>query len=211
MADPVLLAVAGSIGSGKTTLTRQLALELGYQPLFESTSDNPYLSDFYAEMRRWALPLQLRFLALRVAHVRAAKSEGASVVQDRTCYEDARIFAAHLYDRGDMDERDWETYSLIADPLLDGLPAPDLLVYLRRSPEDCLRQVRKRGRDYEQQMPPGYLAELHARYERWYEDYDRGAKLAVAGECYDFLERPADVTRVAHMVAEALPQRSLVF
>lgn len=211
MADSVLLAVAGSIGSGKTTLTRQLALELGYRPLFESTDDNPYLSDFYEEMRRWALPLQLRFLALRVAQVRAAQAEGASVVQDRTCYEDARIFAAHLYDRGEMDERDWETYSLIADPLLDGLPAPDLLVYLRRSPEDCLRQVRKRGRAYEQQMPSGYLEELGARYERWFEAYDRGPKLAVAGERYDFLERPADVTTVAHMVAEALPQRSLAF
>lgn len=207
----VYLAVAGSIGSGKTTLTRRLEARLGYRGLYESTADNPYLEDFYADMARWALPLQLRFLAIRATQVRDAVGQSASIVQDRTCYEDAEIFAAHLAARGDMAPRDWETYQLVAEPLLDHLPAPDLLVYLHRTPDDCRRQIRERGRGYEQSLPEGYLEELGHRYDEFFERYQRGQKLLVEGEGNDFLHSEADLDALVARVADALPQRELFF
>jgi len=211
VSSAVYLAVAGSIGSGKTTLTRRLEHRLGYRGLYESTAENPYLEDFYADMPRWALPLQLRFLAIRAVQVREASAHGVSIVQDRTCYEDAEIFAAHLHARGDMDDRDWDTYRFVTAPLLDQLPAPDLLVYLHRSPNDCLRQIRERGRDYEQSLPPGYLEELGSRYDDFFAGYERGAKLLVEGEGNDFLHSEQDLDALVAKVADALPQRTLFF
>ncbi|NOY91169.1 MAG: deoxynucleoside kinase [Deltaproteobacteria bacterium] len=211
MSSAVYLAVAGSIGSGKTTLTRRLEQRLGFRGLYESTADNPYLEDFYADMSRWALPLQLRFLAIRASQVREAAAHGVSVVQDRTCYEDAEIFAAHLHARGDMDERDWETYGLVTRPLLDQLPAPDLLVYLHRGPNDCRRQIRARGREYEQALPAGYLEELGERYDDFFARYARGQKLRVEGEGNDFLHSEADLDALVARVADALPQRQWLF
>ena len=211
MSSAVYLAVAGSIGSGKTTLTQRLEERLGFRGLYESTADNPYLEDFYADMPRWALPLQLRFLAIRAVQVREAAVHGVSVVQDRTCYEDAEIFAAHLHARGDMDDRDWETYGLVTRPLLDHLPAPDLLVYLHRSPNDCRRQIQARGRDYEQSLPNGYLEELGERYDLFFEGYARGQKLMVEGEGNDFLHSEADLDALVARVADALPQRQWLF
>ncbi|MFW5920313.1 MAG: deoxynucleoside kinase [Polyangiales bacterium] len=211
MGEAVFLAVAGSIGSGKTTLTRRLAERLRFSALYESTADNPYLSDFYAEMRRWALPLQLRFLARRVEQTRGVQRAGASAIQDRTCYEDAAIFAAHLHGRGAMDDRDWETYQLVARQLLAGLDPPDLLVYLRRSPEGCAAQIRERGRDYEQDLPAGYLEELGRRYDEWFEGYDRGPKLRVRAEEHDFLRSEQDLDALVGRIAEALPQPLLVY
>lgn len=204
-----MLAVAGNIGSGKTTLTSKLAEALRYTPLFEPADANPYLSDFYADMPRFALPLQLRFLALRVAQVRATAE--ASVVLDRTCYEDAEIFARNLYDDGKMDSRDYDTYQLVAAPLLDGLEAPDLLVYLRREPADCAKNVATRGRDYERQMPLTYLSQLGSRYDAWYEGYHRGPKLVLDAARYDFLERPNDTERVLESVRAAVPQLALLY
>jgi deoxyadenosine/deoxycytidine kinase len=211
MGSSVFLAVAGSIGSGKTTLTRRLVERLGVQGLYESTEANPYLADFYSEMQRWALPLQLRFLAHRVEQTRAVQVSGTSAIQDRTCYEDAHIFAAHLRERGAMDERDWETYRLVARQLLQGLDPPDLLVYLRRTPEGCARQIEQRGRDYEQSIPEGYLEELGARYDRWFEQYDHGAKLLVPADEHDFLRSESDLEKLVQRIADALPQPLLPF
>jgi len=211
VSSAVYLAVAGSIGSGKTTLTQRLEQRLGFRGLYESTADNPYLEDFYADMPRWALPLQLRFLAIRASQVREASAHGVSVVQDRTCYEDAEIFAAHLHARGDMDDRDWETYGLVTRPLLDQLPAPDLLVYLHRNPNDCQRQIRARGREYEQSLPRGYLEELGQRYDDFFARYARGQKLLVEGEGNDFLHSEADLDALVARVADALPQRQWLF
>ena len=205
------LAVAGSIGSGKTTLTRRLADRLEVRGLYESTDANPYLADFYADMRRYALPLQMRFLALRVAETLVTQRLGVSAVQDRTCYEDAEIFAANLHARGDMDDRDWETYGIVAGPLLAGLEPPDLLVYLARSPEGCRAQIRKRGREYEQRLPADYLEDLGARYDAWFEAYDRGPRLLVRGEEHDFVDDPRDLERLVGRILEALPQTRLPF
>ncbi|MBX3268927.1 MAG: deoxynucleoside kinase [Sandaracinaceae bacterium] len=211
MTGRVFLAVAGSIGSGKTTLTRRLEARLGLRALYEDTADNPYLADFYADMPRWAMALQLRFLGTRVADTRALLESGSSVIQDRTCYEDAEIFAANLAARGDMDARDWATYQLIARQLLDGIEAPHLLVYLRRSPESCRAQIARRGRDYEAAIPMDYLIDLGRRYDEWFERYLRGPRLLVRAEEHDFLESEADLEALVGRIVEALPQRTLPF
>lgn len=211
MTAQVFLAVAGNIGSGKTTLTRRLAERLGYQGLYESTTANPYLADFYTNMRAYALPLQLRFLATRVRETRELVTGGVSTIQDRTCYEDVEIFAANLHGRGDMDDRDWETYRDVAEQLLAGLTPPDVLVYLRRSASGCRSQIRQRGRDYEQSMPPGYLEDLHERYEGWFERYTHGRKMLVHAEEHDFLNSESDLDRLVARIVDAVPQRMLLF
>lgn len=207
----ILLAVAGNIGSGKTTLTRLMASSLGFQPLFEPSDENPYLSDFYQDMSRYALPLQLRFLADRVEQMRQLAERNISAVQDRTCYEDVEIFARNLHEDGKMDERDWGTYGRVARPLLAGLPVPDLLVYLQKTPETCASAVRKRGREFEQSLPDDYLSKLGARYDQWFDNYDRGPKLRIVGDALDVLERPEDLRGVVESVRQALPQRVLAF
>jgi deoxyadenosine/deoxycytidine kinase len=207
----VFLAVAGNIGSGKTTLTRRLVARLGLTALYEDTEDNPYLADFYGDMTRWAMALQLRFLGVRVSQTREVLERGVSAIQDRTCYEDAEIFAANLHSRGDMDARDWETYSLIAEQLLAGLKAPHLLVYLRRSPEGCRQQIARRGREYEASIPEDYLRDLGARYDAWFGRWNRGPKLLVHAEESDFLHREDHLDALVARIVEALPQRPLSF
>ncbi len=211
MSAQVLLAVAGNIGSGKTTLTQRLVERLGYVGLFESTEANPYLADFYGDMQRWALPTQLRFLAVRVKMTRETLEMGRSAIQDRTAYEDADIFAANLHGRGAMDARDHDTYRLIAGQLLDGERAPDLLVYLRRDVEGCVRNIGTRGREYEESIPRDYLADLGARYDVWFEAWRRSPKLLVDAAKHDFLRSDADLDALVAKIEEALPQRSLPF
>lgn len=211
MSARVSLAIAGSIGSGKTTLTRRLSDRIGLRALYESTDDNPYLADFYRDMPRWALGLQLRFLATRVEQTRSAQTEGQSVIHDRTCYEDAEIFAANLHGRGQMTERDFETYSAIARQLFLGIEPPSLLVYLRRSVDSCLNQIKKRGRDFEKKMPRDYMIDLGTRYDEWFERYNRGPKLMVEAERYDFLESEADLESIVKRISDALPQQMLTF
>lgn len=211
MASPLLLAIAGNIGSGKTTLTRRLVARLSLLGLYEGVEENPYLADFYGDMPRWALPTQLHFLAHRVAMTKDALSQGAGAICDRTCYEDAEIFAANLHGRGAMDGRDFSTYRLIAEQLLDGLRAPDLLVYLRRSPESCRSQIARRGREFEESIPLDYLRDLGARYEGWFGAWRRSPKLLVEAEQYDFLESEADIDALLRRIEHALPQATLPF
>lgn len=213
MSAQVFLAIAGNIGSGKTTLTRRLVAHLGYVGLFESTEANPYLADFYGDMTRWALPTQLRFLAERVRLTRETLELGRSAVQDRTAYEDAEIFAANLHARGAMDARDFETYRLVAEPLLSFTRAPDLLVYLRRSVDGCMRHIALRGRSYEEAMPRDYILDLDARYEAFFDGWRRSAKLAVDAADYDFAgpNAEADLARLVAHIERALPQQQLPF
>lgn len=205
----MLLAVAGNVGSGKTTLTRRLVERLGWTGIFEGQDENPYLADFYRDMPRWALPSQLRFLVGRVRDTRAIVGSGASAICDRTCWEDADIFAANLHGRGDMDLRDWETYRMVADTMLSELRAPDLLVYLRRSVASCRAMIARRGRAYEDSIPAPYLADLGARYDAWFAEWDRSRKLSIDAEAYDVLGSDADLEAVVAKVRESLPQRLL--
>jgi len=211
MSAQVFLAVAGNIGSGKTTLTKRLVEKLGYVGLYESTDANPYLADFYADMPRWALPTQLRFLAERVRLTRETLGEGRSAVQDRTAYEDADIFAANLHGRGAMDGRDWETYQLIARQLLEGERAPDLLVYLRREVDGCVANIAQRGREYEESIPRDYLLDLHERYDAWFDRWRRSPKLLVDASQHDFLRSDGDLDALVRRIEGALPQPSLPF
>lgn len=211
MTSQVVLAIAGNIGSGKTTLTKRLVERLGFVGLFESTDENPYLADFYGDMRRWALATQLRFLAGRVEATRRVIDAGASAISDRTCWEDADIFAANLHGRGAMDDRDFETYRIVSGQLLSGVRPPDLLVYLRRTTASCRAQIARRGRAYEESIPDTYLSDLHARYDAWFERWSLSDKLLVAAEENDFLGSDADLDRLVSRIAEALPQRQLAF
>lgn len=208
---PSVVAIAGNIGSGKTTLATRLAERLGFTPLFEPNDDNPYLADFYGDMARWALPTQLRFLVSRIAQTEGALASGASILCDRTCWEDADIFAANLHGRGAMDERDWATYRMLADRLLAALPPPDLLVYLRRSVPSCRAQIARRGRGYENEIPTDYLLDLERRYDAWFERWQLSQKLFVRAEDHDFLYSQDDLEALVRRIAEALPQRQLPF
>jgi deoxyadenosine/deoxycytidine kinase len=205
-----IIAVAGTIGAGKSSLVEWLEKKFGMVPFFEPNDENPYLADFYGDMPRWALPAQLRFLVGRVAMTKEAIAAGRSAICDRTCYEDAEIFAANLHGRGAMDGRDWETYRLVAKEVLSGLPTPDLLVYLRRSPESCRAQIARRGREYEESIPDDYLRDLHARYDAWFETY-RGTKIVVTAEQHDFLGSDVDLDALVRRIAESMPQPLLPF
>ena len=211
MGAQVLLAVAGNVGSGKTTLTRRLVERLGWAGIFEGQDENPYLADFYRDMPRWALPSQLRFLVGRVRDTRAVVGTGASAICDRTCWEDADIFAANLHGRGDMEDRDWQTYRMVADAMLSELRPPDLLVYLRRSVGSCQTMIGQRGRAYEDSIPAPYLADLGARYDAWFEAWDRSRKISIEAESYDFLRSDSDLDGLVARVRESLPQRLLSF
>jgi deoxyadenosine/deoxycytidine kinase len=207
----VVLAIAGNIGSGKTTLTSRLSERLHFTPLFEPEADNPYLADFYQDMARWALPTQLRFLVSRIAETQHALASGASIICDRTCWEDAEIFAANLHGRGAMDDRDFETYELVAQRLLSAVRPPDLLVYLRRPVASCRAQIASRGRAYEDQIPTDYLLDLEARYDRWFEGWKLSEKVFVRAEDHDFLRSDDDLSTLVARITEALPQRELRF
>ncbi|AKF06351.1 Deoxyadenosine kinase [Sandaracinus amylolyticus] len=211
MGGQVLLAVAGNVGSGKTTLTHRLVSRLGFVGLFESTEANPYLADFYGDMRRYALPAQLRFLAQRVIDTRRVIDEGASAIWDRTPWEDADIFAANLHSRGAMDDRDFETYRMLASQLLADVRPPDLLVYLQRSVASCRDNIARRGRDYEDSIPISYLEDLSLRYDAFFESWDRSRKLLVRAEDYDFLRDGSHLSELVGRIAESLPQRFLSF
>lgn len=207
----VVLAIAGNIGSGKTTLATRLAERLQFTPLFEPNDENPYLADFYADMARWALPTQLRFLVSRIAQTEAALESGASLLCDRTCWEDADIFAENLHGRGAMNDRDHETYRMLADRLLSALRPPDLLVYLRRGVASCRTHIARRGRDYEDKIPTDYLLDLERRYDGWFDRWRLSQKIFVRAEDHDFLYSEGDLERLVARIAEALPQRQLAF
>lgn len=205
----VFVAIAGNMGSGKTTLTKLLSARFGWEPFFEPVAENPYLADFYADMRRWAFHLQTTFLTHRFADHQRILAHEISAIQDRTIYEDAEIFARNLYDSGKMDERDWGAYSYLAQVMAEQIAPPDLLVYLRKSVPRLAERIRKRGRAYEQSVPLEYLTRLNEAYERWITSYRRGKLLIIDAEHVDFLEAPEHLDDIARLITDALPQREL--
>ena len=189
------IAIAGNIGSGKTTLTRLLSKHFGWKPHFEEVDNNPYLESFYEDMKRWSFNLQIYFLNSRFRQVMEIRKSGENIIQDRTIYEDAYIFAANLYDMGLMETRDYENYQALFELMSSFLQAPDLLIYLRASVPTLVRQIQKRNRDYEQSIRLDYLKALNKRYENWIANYNKGKLLIIESDDID-LEKPEDLSLV---------------
>ncbi len=189
------IAVAGNIGSGKTTLTGLLAKHYGWEPRFESVDFNPYLSDFYADMQRWSFNIQIYFLNKRFQDVVDISKTKEVIIQDRTIYEDARIFAPNLHDMGLMDSRDFENYSSLFNLMMSLVKAPDLLIYLRSSIPNLVAQIQKRGREYENSIRIDYLKGLNERYEKWIEEY-RSTKLIIDVDGINFQDNQKDLNDI---------------
>jgi deoxyadenosine/deoxycytidine kinase len=187
------IAVAGNIGSGKTTLTALLSKHFDWEPHFESVEDNPYLHSFYEDMQRWSFNLQIYFLNNRFRQIVKIRESGRKVIQDRTIYEDAHIFAPNLHEMNLMTSRDFDNYRSLFDLMSTFIKPPDLLIYLRASVPTLVRQIQKRGRDYEESIRLDYLKQLNQRYEEWIESYDLGKKLIVNVDSMDFTTNPDDL------------------
>ncbi len=198
------VAVAGNIGSGKSSLTRLLSDAMGWTPMYESVEDNPYLSDFYRDMRRWSFQLQVYFLSNRFRSHKSITEGTRSVVLDRVIYEDAEIFARNLFEIGNMEERDYNNYVALYTVMTDYLHPPDLLIYLRASVDTLVRQIALRGRDFEQSIQREYLEQLNRHYESWIARYTKGKLLVVQSDGLDFVNRKPDLEKVLRMVKEGL-------
>lgn len=193
------IAIAGNIGSGKTTLTKMLASHYGWIPKFESVDYNPYLADFYEDMERWSFNLQIYFLNKRFKDVVDISKTDDIIVQDRTIYEDARIFAPNLHDMGLMSTRDFENYKDLFDLMMSLVGNPDLLIYLRSSIPNLVSQIQKRGREYERGIRIDYLTGLNEKYENWIKDYD-GNLLIIDADNIKFGNNPEDFEQVTNMI-----------
>ncbi len=187
------IAIAGNIGSGKTTLTSLLAKHFKWEPHFESVDDNPYLHSFYEDMRRWSFNLQIYFLNSRFRQIVKIRESGKNVIQDRTIYEDAHIFAPNLHEMNLMTSRDFDNYSSLFELMVSFIQPPDLLIYLRATVPTLVNQIQKRGREYEESIRLDYLKSLNERYEKWMNGYDAGKKLIVNVDNLNFAEKPEDL------------------
>lgn len=187
------IAIAGNIGAGKTTLSEQLAKHFNWEVHFEDTTTNPYLSDFYTDMRRWAFNLQIYFLNSRYKQVLAIRKGDKTVIQDRTIYEDATIFAPNLHAMGLMQKRDFDNYLDLFHTMSAQVKAPDLLIYLKASIPTLVDHIAQRGRDYEGNISLDYLKRLNARYEEWIDGYKNGPLLVIDVNNMDFKNNPEDL------------------
>ena len=187
------IAIAGNIGSGKTTLTTLLSKHYGWEPQFEDVDDNPYLNDFYKDMQRWSFNLQIYFLNSRFGQVQEIHKGNKDVIQDRTMYEDAHIFAPNLHAMGLMSTRDFENYQSLFKLMNNFIPAPNLMIYLRSSVSNLVEQIQKRGRDYENSIRIDYLSRLNERYEAWISSYEHGHLLIIDVDGLDFQQNKEDL------------------
>lgn len=194
------IAVAGNIGAGKTTLTELLSKHYGWTPNFEDVDENPYLNDFYNDMQRWSFNLQIYFLNSRFNQILDIRRSGKTVIQDRTIYEDAEIFAPNLHAMGLMSTRDFNNYKTLFDLMIGLIQPPDLLVYLKASIPTLVNQIQKRGREYENSIRLDYLKQLNDRYESWMKGYAMGKLLIVNVDELDFASRKEDLSFVIDKV-----------
>ena len=194
------VAIAGNIGAGKTTLTQLLANHYGWEPEFEDVLENPFLEDFYNDMKRWSFNLQIYFLNSRFRQILDIRESGKDVIQDRTIYEDAFIFAPNLHAMGLMSNRDYDNYSSLFDLMESVTKSPDLLIYLRSSVPNLVKQIQKRGRDYENSISIDYLNRLNERYEAWIEGYNKGKLLIIDVDDLDFVGNPEDLGDIINRI-----------
>lgn len=205
------LAVAGNIGVGKSTLVEKLCEKLGWEPYFEPVAENPYLVDFYQDMKAWAFQSQVYFLTHRMRSHFELLQNPTSVVQDRSVYEDAEIFARNLYLQGNMTETDYTTYRELYDLFITMLPAPDLVLYLSAPVETLLARINMRGRDFESTISAEYLAQLNKLYNDWISDFHLCPVLTVPADQLDFVHTPGHLDLVARKVEEKLRGKEEVF
>ncbi|WP_121667611.1 deoxynucleoside kinase [Mesonia aquimarina] len=194
------VAIAGNIGAGKTTLTQLLAKHYSWEAQFEDVLENPYLEDFYNQMERWSFNLQVYFLNSRFRQLLEIRESGKSIIQDRTIYEDAYIFAPNLHAMGLMTNRDYKNYIALFDLMESVTKGPDLLIYLRSSVPNLVNQIQKRGRDYETSISIDYLSRLNERYEAWIHDYSKGNLLIIDVDNINFVEEKEDLGNIIHKI-----------
>lgn len=201
------VVLAGNIGAGKSTLVRMMCDQLGWEPYFEPVAENPYLADFYRDMKKWAFHSQVFFLTWRARSHRALLDIPRPVVQDRSFYEDAEVFASALHRQGAMSDRDWETYRGLYQTLTTLLAPPDLVVYLRASVPTLRRRIAQRGRDFEAAITDAYLEELNVLYEEWIRGFTLAPVLTVPSDRLDFVRDSKDLSTIIATVQERLRGR----
>lgn len=194
------IAVAGNIGAGKTTLTKMLAKHFKWEAHFEDVDDNPYLDDFYHSMERWSFNLQIYFLNSRFRQILEIRKTGKKTIQDRTIYEDAFIFAPNLHAMGLMTNRDYTNYKLLFDLMEDLVGPPNLLIYLRSSIPNLVKQIHMRGRDYENTISIEYLSRLNERYEAWIQTYDKSKLVIIDVDNIDYVNNPEDLGEIIRKI-----------
>ncbi len=204
MAKKYYGVIAGNIGSGKSSLTQLLSKEFGWTPYYESVDDNPYLKDFYADMKRWSFHVQIYFLSKRFIHQKNFLSKEESIIQDRSIYEDAEIFARNLYNIGMMEERDFRNYRELFAAMTSYLQPPDLLIYLRSSVPELQRKISQRGREFEKGITAEYLGQLNSLYESWISRYTAGKLLIIEVDVLDFITRRDDLEYIIQEIHKIL-------
>ena len=194
------IAVAGNIGAGKSTLTGMLADSFGWKPFYEANADNPYLADFYDDMTRWSFHSQVFFLGKRLEHHRKLVDHPGSVVQDRTVYEDAEIFARNLYEQNQMSKRDYDAYRRLYRAIASFLPPPSLMLYLEADVDTLMAHIKNRGRDFERNISADYLQQLNRLYGEWIDDWTACPVLRIPMDSMDFKHNPADYDTIMQQV-----------
>ena len=194
------IAIVGNIGAGKTTLTEMLAKNYGWDPLYEAVDNNPYLEDFYNEMKRWSFNLQIYFLNSRYRQIVDIQKNGRDIIQDRTIYEDAYIFAENLHDMGLMTTRDYENYQSMFDNITEFIKPPDLLVYLKASVPTLVNNIQRRGREYEIGIRIDYLSKLNEKYDKWINGYKLGKLLVLDKDNLDFANNTEDMAEIVEKI-----------
>ncbi len=207
--EKIFVAVAGNIGTGKTTLTNLLSKRFGWEAHFECVKENPYLADFYKDMARWSFPLQIFFLNHRFRAHQAVTQGTNSAIQDRSIYEDANIFARNLYEGGQMEERDYRNYLETYESMMAFLHPPDLIIFLRKGLPKLKERISERGRDFEANIPDKYLMDLNRYYDDWMTSYTLGNKLIVESDEKDFLKNPEHFEGLCTQILSSITQRDM--
>jgi len=198
------ITIAGNIGAGKSTLVYMLSQRLRWEPFFEPVANNPYLADFYQDMPTWGFHSQIYFLSHRLRVYNELSKSKASVILDRSLYEDAEIFAHNLFKRGIMDKRDYETYESLYQSLISFLPTPDLMIYLRASTDTLIKRIKNRGRDYEKTISADYLAQLNESYESWISNFSLCPVLTIPSDNLDFVSMPMHMDLIHSKVEDKI-------